>query len=90
MTNSQVISTDDGDGSAMTELASKMPAAKKAAHYIRKQNIMDAAITGEPPIALCGAVWTPGRSGSLYEICNECKVIYEENYSLPASAPSAD
>ena len=34
---------------------------ERFSHYVRKEKIMESALTGEPVIALCGKVWTPGR-----------------------------
>ncbi|BDZ44384.1 hypothetical protein GCM10025866_02930 [Naasia aerilata] len=31
------------------------------AHYVRKEKIVESAVTGKPVIALCGKVWVPGR-----------------------------
>lgn len=58
-------STDDGD-------------ADRFAHYVRKDKIAAAAVTGRPVVALCGKVWTPGRDPSKYPVCPTCKSIYEE------------
>ena len=33
---------------------------ERFSHYVRKEKIMESALTGEPVIALCGKVWTPG------------------------------
>lgn len=38
---------------------------------------MESALTGEPVIALCGKVWTPGRDPQKFPVCPECKEIYE-------------
>ncbi|WP_194949502.1 DUF3039 domain-containing protein [Actinomyces trachealis] len=57
--------TDDGD-------------ADRFAHYVRKDKIAAAAVTGRPVVALCGKVWTPGRDPSKYPVCPTCKAIYEE------------
>lgn len=58
-------STDDGD-------------ADRFAHYVRKDKIAAAAVTGRPVVALCGKVWTPGRDPSKYPVCPTCKQIYEQ------------
>jgi Protein of unknown function (DUF3039) len=49
-------------------------------HYVRKEKIVESAVTGAPVIALCGKVWTPTRDPQKFPICTECKEIYE---SLP-------
>ena len=60
----QVIPTDEGDH-------------ERFSHYVRKEKIMESALTGEPVIALCGKVWTPGRDPQKFPVCPTCKEIYE-------------
>ncbi|GAA0204017.1 DUF3039 domain-containing protein [Glutamicibacter creatinolyticus] len=50
---------------------------ERFAHYVRKEKIMESALSGEPVIALCGKVWTPGRDPKKFPVCPECKEIYE-------------
>lgn len=50
---------------------------ERFAHYVRKEKIMESAMTGDPVIALCGKVWTPGRDPEKFPVCPECKEIYE-------------
>ena len=38
---------------------------------------MESALSGEPVIALCGKVWTPGRDPQRFPVCPECKEIYQ-------------
>lgn len=47
------------------------------AHYVRKEKIVESAVTGKPVIALCGKVWVPGRDPSKFAVCPTCKEIYE-------------
>ncbi|THG28517.1 DUF3039 domain-containing protein [Naasia lichenicola] len=47
------------------------------AHYVRKEKIVESAVTGKPVIALCGKKWVPGRDPSKFPICPSCKEIYE-------------
>jgi hypothetical protein len=49
---------------------------ERFSHYVRKEKIMESALTGEPVIALCGKVWTPGRDPKKFPVCPECKEIY--------------
>ncbi|MEE1620830.1 DUF3039 domain-containing protein [Zafaria sp. J156] len=51
--------------------------AERFAHYVRKEKIMESALTGEPVIALCGKVWVPGRDPQKFPVCPDCKAIYE-------------
>jgi hypothetical protein len=32
---------------------------ERFAHYVRKEKILDSALSGKPVIALCGKVWVP-------------------------------
>lgn len=54
---------------------------EKFAHYVRKEKIVESAVTGEPVIALCGKVWVPSRDPSKFPVCPDCKAIYD---GLPA------
>lgn len=51
---------------------------ERYAHYVRKDKILASAVSGQPVVALCGKVWTPGRDPSKYPICPTCKAIYEQ------------
>lgn len=50
---------------------------ERFAHYVRKEKIMESALSGEPVIALCGKVWTPGRDPQKFPVCPTCQEIYE-------------
>lgn len=50
---------------------------ERFAHYVRKEKIMESAMTGEPVVALCGKVWVPGRDPEKFPTCPTCKEIYE-------------
>ena len=50
---------------------------ERFAHYVRKEKIVESAVSGEPVTALCGKVWVPGRDPNKYPVCPECKEIYE-------------
>ncbi len=50
---------------------------ERFSHYVRKEKIMESALSGEPVIALCGKVWTPGRDPKKFPVCPECKEVYE-------------
>lgn len=51
---------------------------ERYAHYVRKDKIASAAVSGQAVVALCGKVWTPGRDPKKYPVCPTCKAIYEE------------
>ncbi len=50
---------------------------ERFSHYVRKEKIMESALSGEPVIALCGKVWVPGRDPQKFPVCPECKAIYD-------------
>lgn len=50
---------------------------ERFAHYVRKNKIMDSAMSGEPVVALCGKVWVPGRDPKKFPVCPTCKEIYD-------------
>lgn len=50
---------------------------ERFAHYVRKEKIMESAVSGDPVIALCGKVWVPGRDPNRFPVCPACKEIYE-------------
>jgi Protein of unknown function (DUF3039) len=50
---------------------------ERFSHYVRKEKIVESAVTGDPVIALCGKVWVPNRDPKRYPVCPTCKEIYE-------------
>lgn len=50
---------------------------ERFAHFVRKDKIVESAVTGDPVIALCGKVWVPSRDPSKFPVCPDCKAIYE-------------
>jgi hypothetical protein len=50
---------------------------ERFAHYVRKEKILESAMSGEPVIALCGKVWVPGRDPNKFPVCPICKEIYQ-------------
>ncbi|WP_435300581.1 DUF3039 domain-containing protein [Timonella sp. A28] len=50
---------------------------ERFAHYVRKEKIMESALSGRPVIALCGKVWVPGRDPKKFPVCPICKEIYD-------------
>lgn len=50
---------------------------ERFAHYVRKEKILQSAMTGRPVIALCGKVWVPGRDPNKFPVCPACKAIYD-------------
>lgn len=60
---------------------------ERFAHYVRKEKIVESAVTGQPVVALCGKVWVPGRDPSKFPVCPDCKKIYE---GLPPGGDGGD
>lgn len=50
---------------------------ERFAHYVRKEKIMESALSGAPVIALCGKVWVPGRDPQKFPVCPTCQEIYD-------------
>ncbi len=50
---------------------------ERFAHYVRKEKILESALSGTPVGALCGKVWVPGRDPKKFPVCPLCKEIYE-------------
>ncbi|MDM7855917.1 DUF3039 domain-containing protein [Cellulomonas alba] len=50
---------------------------ERFAHYVRKEKILESAMSGKPVVALCGKVWVPGRDPNKFPVCPVCKEIYE-------------
>ena len=47
------------------------------AHYIKKEKIVESAVTGKSVRALCGKKWVPSRDPQKYPVCPICKEICE-------------
>ncbi|WP_349904385.1 DUF3039 domain-containing protein [Parafrigoribacterium humi] len=50
---------------------------ERFSHYVKKEKILESALSGKPVIALCGKVWTPGRDPQKFPVCPTCKEIYD-------------
>jgi hypothetical protein len=50
---------------------------ERFSHYVRKEKILESALSGEPVTALCGNVWVPGRDPKKFPVCPVCKEIYD-------------
>ena len=74
--------TPSGGGTSVLERAEQLQDVEpgdheRFAHYVRKEKILESALSGEPVIALCGKVWIPGRDPQRFPVCPTCKEIYE-------------
>jgi hypothetical protein len=61
---------------------------ERFAHYVRKEKILESALSGEPVVALCGKVWVPGRDPNRFPVCPVCKEIYQ-NLAAGGDEPDA-
>lgn len=50
---------------------------ERFSHYVRKEKILESALSGEPVKALCGKIWVPGRDPEKFPVCPTCKEIYD-------------
>lgn len=50
----------------------------KFAHYVRKNEITESAVTGVPVRAICGKKWVPTRVPDEFPVCPDCKRIYDQ------------
>ena len=50
---------------------------ERFSHYVKKEQILESAITGKPVKALCGKMWTPNRDPEKFPVCPTCREIYE-------------
>ncbi len=48
---------------------------ERFAHYVRKEKIVESAVTGDTVRALCGKVWVPSRDPQRFPVCPTCKEI---------------
>jgi hypothetical protein len=47
------------------------------AHYIKKEKIVESAVSGKSVRALCGKKWVPSRDPQKYPVCPICKEIFD-------------
>jgi hypothetical protein len=50
---------------------------ERFSHYVKKEQILESAMTGKPVKALCGKMWTPNRDPEKFPVCPTCREIYE-------------
>lgn len=50
----------------------------KFAHYVRKNEITESAVTGTAVTAICGKKWIPTRLPDEFPVCPDCKRIYDQ------------
>ncbi len=81
-TTIRLMSTTESDGDTLLE---ERPVTdhsdgdhEKLAHYVKKEKILESAVTGKPVIALCGKVWVPNRDPARYPVCPDCQRIFDQ------------
>lgn len=50
---------------------------ERFSHYVRKEKILESAMSGDAVKALCGKMWVPGRDPEKFPVCPVCKEIYD-------------
>lgn len=45
-------------------------------HYVKKEKILESAVSGKAVRALCGKKWVPTRDPEKFPVCPICKEIY--------------
>ena len=50
----------------------------KFSHYVRKEKILESAVTGKPVRALCGKKWLPNSNPDRFPVCPVCKSVYDK------------
>ncbi len=64
LTRERLEPTDEGDH-------------ERFSHYVRKEKITEAMVSGKPIRALCGKKWVPSRDPEKFPICPTCKEIFD-------------
>ena len=49
---------------------------ERFSHYVKKEVIVESAVSGKPVTALCGKRWIPSRDPNKFPICPTCKEIH--------------
>jgi hypothetical protein len=57
---------------------------ERFSHYVPRDKLMDAMVSGTPVRALCGKLWVPSRDPNRFPVCPQCKEIHEK---LPEKLP---
>jgi hypothetical protein len=50
---------------------------ERFAHYVKKDKIVESAVSGSALTALCGKVWVPSRDPKRFPVCPTCKEIFD-------------
>jgi DUF3039 family protein len=60
---------------------------ERFAHYVKKEKILESALSGEKVTALCGKKWIPTRDPNRFPVCPACKEIFS---SMPPGGGDGD
>lgn len=71
-------SSVDQDLQPLTDIELDSGDHEKFAHYVKKDQIVESAVTGKAVVALCGKVWVPNRDPQRFPICPQCQEIYNQ------------
>ena len=70
-------SEGDTDLLTLPELREDDGGHDRYSHYVKKEKIVESAVTGKAVRALCGKKWIPSRDPEKYPVCPVCKEIYD-------------
>ena len=51
---------------------------ERFSHYVKKEKIVESAVTGIAVTALCGKKWIPTRDPEKFPVCPTCKELYSQ------------
>ena len=70
--------TDEGNTDLLTKPELKIDDGDhdRFAHYVKKEKILESAVSGKAVRALCGKKWVPTRDPEKFPICPVCKELY--------------
>ena len=49
---------------------------ERFSHYVKKEKIVESAVSGKTVTALCGKKWIPTRDPERFPICPTCREIH--------------
>lgn len=66
------------DSDLQTEIEHELDSGdhERFSHYVKKEKIVESAVSGKPVTALCGKRWVPSRDPKRFPICPTCKEIH--------------
>lgn len=55
---------------------------ERFAHYVSKEDMLEAYVNGKPVVALCGKIWVPSKDPEKFPICPACKEIHAQIFGI--------